>query len=336
MPAHNKRSDSPQDFSPSIIWLPGQAPTRPLPPKRILPVRAGKDKPNIGWPRTPNSPANIARWTGRSAAVRLKGSDLFVIDLDVHVEAVRDAIVAELTARWPRFMAACLRRHSQAIKLALIGRASTVKRSLATRWFAGEGAGPHGDRVEFLTGNNVKYLGVWGVHSPGREYGYHGRSILEVPVNALPWFPDGDIYTACDACEAIMQAHGLAPVTPPGSTKSATQVYDLEPEMIFPCSCGDQVTLADLEDHVVADAYLAGKGRGSGTPGRGYATLWDPHSTTPDRVSVLTSTSTGLCLHDFKTNITHRWKDRAPPEDFTDLMAELMAMHDKRQAGERS
>ena len=105
-----------------------EAPLQPK--KRLLPVQAaglrikelgydpialrdGKDKPNIGWPRTPNTPDRIRRWTGRTIAVRFKGSDLFVIDLDVHVAAVRDAIVAALTARWPEFMACCLRRHSQ-------------------------------------------------------------------------------------------------------------------------------------------------------------------------------------------------------------------------------
>ena len=128
----------------------------PLQPKRLLPVQAaglrikelgydvialrdGKAAPNIGWPRTPNTPDRIRRWTGRTIAVRLKGSDLFVIDLDVHVAAVRDAILAELTTRWPEFAGSCLKRHSQAITLALIGRSSSAKRSFATRWHIGEG-----------------------------------------------------------------------------------------------------------------------------------------------------------------------------------------------------
>ena len=57
------------------------------------------------------------------------GNDVFVFDIDVRIEAVRDDILAAWTERWPEFMAGCLRRHSGAVTLALIGRCGTVKRS---------------------------------------------------------------------------------------------------------------------------------------------------------------------------------------------------------------
>ena len=47
----------------------------------------------------------------------------------------------------------------------------------------------------------------------------------------------------------------------------------------------------------------------------GYATIWDPKSTTRDRVLVNYG-STGLCLWDTKTGISHRWKHREPPKEF--------------------
>jgi hypothetical protein len=125
-------------------------------------LRDGKGTPLPGWPKTSNEPTRIRRWTGRSLAIRLKGGDLFVIDLDVNVAAVRDAILAELTARWPAFMSSCLRRHSQAVTLALIGRCSTVKRNFVSRRFVGEGTDPKGDKVEFFTGASARYLRLGG------------------------------------------------------------------------------------------------------------------------------------------------------------------------------
>src|SRR6516162_2971297 len=114
-----------------------------------------------------------------------------------------------LTERWPQFMAGCLRRHSGAVTRALIGRAATAKRRFGTRRYIGEGTDPKGDHVEFFTGNDKKYVGVWGAHSEGRSYGFTGRSILEVRADELPWFPDQDVFSLCEACEATMKACGL-------------------------------------------------------------------------------------------------------------------------------
>jgi hypothetical protein len=283
----------------------------------------GKAGPFKGWPRMRNEPERIRRWSARTVAIRLKGSDLFVIDIDVNVAAVRDAIMAELTARWPAFMVSCLRRHSQRTTIALVGRASTVKQNFVSRRFVGEGTDPKGDKVEFFTGASVRYLGVWGAHSENREYRFDGPSILETPVTSLPWFPDKDIYRCCDACEAVMQARGLVAKSAGGGTARATlDVYDLEPGMVFEFSDGEKVKIEDLEDYAAAHAYAHARGRASGTPRRGFARLWDPNSMTEDRVSVLTGSS-GLILHDFKSGISHRWKDRAPPKDFTALTALL-------------
>jgi hypothetical protein len=102
-----------------------------------IPLRIDK-KPYPGWPREPNNPKDIAYW-GRYAGcvatgVRLYQSPgLFVLDLDIHIAAVRDAILKTYKQRWPTFMVNCVRRHSQGVSLALIGRCDTNKGTLKSR-----------------------------------------------------------------------------------------------------------------------------------------------------------------------------------------------------------
>ena len=92
--------------------------------------------------------------------------------------------------------------------------------------------------------------------------------------------------------------------------------------MTFVLSDGCEMSLAELEDYARGWQPL----RLEDAPRLvGYATLWDPDSTTPDRVHVLLGVS-GVCLHDFKTNITHRWKHRAPPAELAELTATLRAV----------
>jgi hypothetical protein len=136
----------------------------------VIPV-GGKACPYKGWPQMPNDEAAIREWNGSGAAIRMKGSSLLVIDLDVHVEAARDKMLDWLTEHHPEFMAKCLRRHSGAVTLALIGRTVTAKGSVKTARYIGEGTSEKGDFVEIFTGNSKRYVGVAGRHSPGREYG---------------------------------------------------------------------------------------------------------------------------------------------------------------------
>ena len=279
----------------------------------VMPLISGKGTPLKGWPTMPNDEAAIQTWPGHCTAVRLYGSELFVIDMDIHIAVVRDAILAWLTERWSAFMADCLRRHSGAVTLALIGRAATIRTHTVTARFAGAGTDPRGDLVEVFTGNDKRYVGVLGRHSMGRDYGYTGRSILDVPPGELPWFPDQDIPAMLAGIETIMAGSGLAMVDEPAHTRAcrAKSVFDLEPDMVFTLSNNRTLTLGELEAFALA-APFSFKARNQKVVG--YATLWDPTSDTPDRVSVLIGAS-GLCLHDFKTGITHRWKDRAPPPD---------------------
>jgi cyclohexa-1,5-dienecarbonyl-CoA hydratase len=162
----------------------------------------------------PNDEAAIGHWSGAGAAVRMRGSELLVIDLDVHVEVVRDKMLAWLTERHPDFMTQGLRRHSGAISIALIGRTVTAKGTQKTARYLGEGTAPKGDFVEVFTGNSKRYVGVAGRHSEGREYDYHGRHITGTPVDALPWLADSAIAPMLAAFHAALrQLRELGPVS---------------------------------------------------------------------------------------------------------------------------
>jgi hypothetical protein len=98
------------------------------------PLTSGKDRPLKGWPRMPNQPADIAGWNGRGAAVRMGGSTLVARDMDITIEPLRDQILAAAALRWPDFMQRCLRRHSGAVKLMLIGRCPDAQQRYLSTW----------------------------------------------------------------------------------------------------------------------------------------------------------------------------------------------------------
>jgi hypothetical protein len=292
----------------------------------VIPIR-GKDAPYKGWPKMPNDEVAIQDWSGSGAAIRMKGSELLVIDLDVRVEAARDQMLDWLTTRHSEFMASCLRRHSGAITLALIGRTVTAKGTQKTARYVGAGIDLKGDFVEVFTGNSKRYVGVAGQHSARREYDYYGRHIIETPVDALPWLADCAIAPMLVAFEEIMAACGWKKVVPAiGNEAVGSKVYDLLPGQIFTLSDGEQIALEDLE-------RLARRGIGSGDHGegrlRGYASLWDPDTGGGLRSNtrvLVTCGGEGLCLFDTKYEVRHRWKHREPLKDLTELATLLQAL----------
>jgi len=232
----------------------------------VIPLLEGKAHPLPGWPTMPNEATDIERWNGRAAAIRMYGSGLVVIDIDVRIAAVVDEIVAMLTARWPDFMARCLRRHSGAAKLALIGRAETERHYLNTRRWVVPGTVPKtpeakGHRVEVFTTLSRRYVGVHGLHSIAdgveRHYGYHGATILDAQAAELPTFPGADLSPLMDACDAIMEAHGLAAVKPIHDGASGPVVYDIDDATRFDVHNGpDQIDYDALCDMAAADSEL--------------------------------------------------------------------------------
>lgn len=290
----------------------------------VIPLRPDK-KGFFGWPKQPNDEAAIRKWSGPGTGIRMFENEafIFVFDIDVRIEAVRDEILAAWTVRWPEFMAGCLRRHSGAITIALIGRCVTARRSLRSkRWHSGPDD-KKGNLVETFSRNDKKLIVVHGPHSEGREYGYTGATLWETPPETLPWFPDEDIGAALNIAETIMKKHGLERQAKVDPMAGVSKLFDLEPAMKFTLADGGVVTLAELEEYAKCGMTLGDyKNPCSDNRLAGYATIWDPKSTTRDRVLVNYG-STGLCLWDTKTEISHRWRHRQPPKEFTELAVVL-------------
>jgi hypothetical protein len=154
----------------------------------IIPLREGK-KGGEGWPHQPNDEASIRKWGGVGTGIRTYRNDPFILDLDIGIQAVVDDVLAAYTERWPAFMHGCLRRHSGASKIALIGRGNIATRSRRTkRYFTGPEDDSKGNLVEFFGRNDKRLMAVEGAHSEGRSYGYHGAAIWDRPLDTLPWF----------------------------------------------------------------------------------------------------------------------------------------------------
>jgi hypothetical protein len=281
-----------------------------------IPLKIDK-KPYTGWPREPNDPASFGRWARYLGAVatgiRLYQSPgLLVLDLDIRIAAIRDAILQAYEQRWPEFMSGCMRRHSQSVPLALIGRSDTKTGTLRSRRWR-DSAEEKDNLIEVFTPRSKRYLGVDGVHSAGRVYTYHGRPLWEVPPGQLPEFPAGDVGAALEAADKIMQAAGL--IQKQSAVLGKTIVYDLTSEMRIVLADGETLTLAELERDLK-----------SSPPKRttAFPTPWDPNSTSA-RV-LATMGRDGLCLWDTKTETSHRWAWRQPPESFAAFAAQLRAL----------
>ena len=258
----------------------------------------GRDGPYKNWPKERNDDAAIATWHGRAAGIRMFGSTVFVIDLDVRTDAVRAALLAMLWQKWPRFMKSCLRRTSGGTTLALIGRVATARKRHWTARFKSDSDKPH--LVEYFTGNDRRYVAVHGYHSPGRTYGYLGsRDILNTRLDSLPWFPEEDIPVMIAACEEVMTGLGLEQIIVPKGAPYGEKVYDLLPDIVITLSTGERIRLDDLEKRAGVSRIKAS------------ASLWDPESKTPDRVLVNRG-GAGLALWDTKHGVSHRWKALSP------------------------
>jgi len=284
-----------------------------------IPLRVDK-RPYTDWPREPNSPEDIVRWARYfgcvATAIRLyRSPNLFVFDLDIHIAEVRNAILHAYEERWPQFMASCVRRHSQAVSLALIGRSDSNRGTLKSRrWrHKDRDKGEKDNLIEVFTQHSKRYLAVDGAHSAGRVYGYHGRALWEVAPAQLPEFPADDINSALEVADEIMQAAGL--VQKQSAILGKRILYDVRPEMQIMLENGEVLTLAELELDLM-----------TGPPRRAvaYPTPWDPESTTP-RV-LATIGADGLCLWDTKTETSHRWWWCKPPESFAVMAAQLRAL----------
>jgi hypothetical protein len=287
-----------------------------------IPLKIDK-RPYLGWPREPNDPASIAQWARYAGCVatgiRLyRSPSLLVLDIDIRIVAVRDAILQAYEERWPQFMAGCVRRHSHDVPLALIGRSDSNKGTRKSRrWKRTDSETEKDNLVEVFTRHSKRFIVVDGAHSAGRGYGYHGRPLWDVAPAELPEFPPEDISSALGIADGIMQAAGL--VQKQAAILGKSILYDLHPEMPITLEDGEELTLAELERD------LKNRPRQRTVT---YPTPWDPRSATPRVLATLGRD--GLCLWDTKTETSHRWAWRKPPESFAAFAAQLRALEKTR------
>jgi hypothetical protein len=285
-----------------------------------IPLRSGKDKPFKGWPTTANEEADIKKFVGRSIALRTNGCvDTFFIDVDVQDEDARDKIIAAYCARWPEFMRDCVIRHSGGVKVMLIGRLITGKKMMhSARWGVCEQY-KAGHRVELFTSNDNRYVAVWGMHSPGREYGYDGPELRTREQSGLPLFLDADLDELLDIADRVLAECGMVQAES-GVRGSDETIYDLEPDMLWKLQDGSQVRLGDLEATWGGGGWM-----------RGWPNLWEPGtlSRSGGRVKAKVTPGLGLLLWDTETEAKHRWKTLGPqPDVLTPLLKQLAARVD--------
>jgi hypothetical protein len=284
-----------------------------------IPLKIDK-KPYLGWPKEPNDPGSIAQWeryaVSKATGIRLYQSPgLFVLDLDIRIVAVRDAILQAYEQRWPQFMANCVRRHSQSVPLALIGRCDTNKGTLKSRRWRHEDSGEDekDNLVEVFTQNSKRFLAVDGAHSPGRVYDYHGRPLWEVGPKELPEFSPDNLNIALELADGIMQGAGL--IQKQSAILGKYILYDLKPEMRIVLDDGEALTLAELEHDLRTRAHKRTVA---------FPTPWDPESESARVLATLGRD--GLCLWDTKTETSHRWAWHKPPESLATMAAQLRAL----------
>lgn len=282
-----------------------------------IPMRS-KTKPYTGWRTQPNTPADIDKWQGKTLAVRMDGAgELFAIDLDIQREDILEAIIAKYRERWPEFMDKCVIRHSDRVKVMLIGRLTTTKRWLYSGRYGATEEHPGGNRVEVFTCNDPRYIAVWGLHSTGRYYGYDGPELHTVPIKLLPEFHDEDLNELLTIANEVMEAAGLTLVEKPGGD-TGDIAYDLTPDMQAETEDGRQVTLLEVEEEA-GEKFIYLHGR-----------LFDPGSDS-FRIKAKVTRSNGLTLWDFGTGTVHYWKHHGPqPEVLAPL---LKALAERAAAG---
>lgn len=285
-----------------------------------MPLVSGKDNPFKGWPDNPNTPDDIAKWNGRTVALRTKDAAyLFYIDMDVQRQDLLDAMLDKIEARWPEFYERCVIRHSGAVKLCLIGRLKTDKKHMRTGRYGNDEEYPGGHRVELFTSNDTRYVAVWGRHSDGRDYGFcEGPSLLEGKPDQLPWFKDEDLSELLDMTEQVLIDAGL-PKDESAHEDLDEVLYNLTPDIVVSLKDGRTMTLGDLDDEIEGMVYMNSETLAPGS--NSY------------RLKAARTRSMGLTIWDFGNGSVYHWKDQGPQlETLAPLLKQLAVTEAERIA----
>jgi hypothetical protein len=279
------------------------------------------------WSKIYVDQAQARRWTRQSRwpAIGLRiEPPLLVLDYDIPSEAIM-AVFRHIV---PAAALKGLERTGRPPKTAFFLRMSEDDEpfhKLSTRRYL---LGKTAFAVEaFAGGGGGKQFGAFGPHSHDdagnvlHTYTWvNDRSPANVPVGDLPVMTRAEVAAAIDRADELLAAWpGLAADTLSKHGEHATsQEYDITDAMVFTDTDGCAYTLDELTGEAQARARLkqpALRITGSFTG--------DPNSSGSARAKVSWSRRTGLSIHDFKTDTTHRVLRVPDDPELDKLMAEV-------------
>ncbi len=214
-----------------------------------------------GWPKRRPDEAEVLSWDRSallSTGLKLDG-DLAVIDVDVSVAALVEALADALDNRFPELFARGLVRHAGGVKEAWIARVDQPFRRLASRcWYRGsdpddpavpkhlvECFGSLGTRQFAIDGPHTRRQGE--VISTYQFVG--GASPATTPRASLPVLPKAAYALACDLFDGIAAAAGLTAVKEArrGRGGATPRCFELDADTEIETRDYGTMTVAELE-----------------------------------------------------------------------------------------
>lgn len=284
-----------------------------------------------GWPKLAITEDEIRNWgrrQGRDKATGLRiEHGLAVIDIDVNIPEVFDAVSKAIAAAVPIAYKDALIRRGKGVKEAWFLRTTELFSRITTHRWRVKGAGGDADThsVEIFGGASPRQFGAFGPHTVDDngtvlvEYQWDGDSPENVPLAELPELTKEQFFAIADAAERALEAAGLEKVTRSVAGESeATRVYDLTPEMRFDCDDLARRSLDDLRGHLANVDHLRCSA----------SWLEGPEAKRLDRCIVSLDRSGGVCVWESSSGVTHCEAARKP----VDYVAEMDRAREKLKA----
>ena len=257
-----------------------------------------------GWSRAEINQEWLDKYrrSGAYANTGIRCDDLITFDIDVLSEPFADEIEAFIEQE---FGATELCRVGRWPKRLLVYRKIEGAEDPSKSARTGRYEGDH--MVELLCGHGRQFA-AYGIHpGTGEPYYWEGEDLLSVPYADVPQIELDAAYGVLEACDLILQGHGLTLVTPGvRSGFAGMNEYDLadDDECLID---GKTITWGDLKGELDKRGQFGNIRRDHGEFGDSSAVHF-----------MLAKGSGEPCAHDFVMDCTH-WE--APPSD---LLAELL------------
>jgi hypothetical protein len=273
-----------------------------------------------GWPKQRPDRAEILSWDRSaylSTGMKIDG-DLAVIDADIREQALINALIDALDARYPELFVHGLVRHAGEVKQAWFVRTQEPFPKIGTRkWTRGDPDDPEAEaqHVECFGSHTTRQFGVDGPHTRDgnqiiRVYQFVANaSPATIARTALPVLPKAAFTTACNLFEELAQAAGLSIIRRRGNDggKGKRVIYDLTDEMVFE---SDRDTYRGLEE--LADACVVAAHEGYTLR---VTSSFLGHGTNTSKCIVgYAKGGRYVFIHDFETECTHKPANRSPPD----------------------